>query len=237
MSVSRAVPPFPDPAKAAFGDASSPLRTEALIERLARRLRPIPRGAVARRLTALAALGAAVSVVLVAATLGFRPDLASAVTTTMFWVKLCYTLALAGLSIWSLERLARPAATAWERLQWLALPVGAVLVLGAGQLAEAPASGRLALVLGSTAAVCPWRILAFSSPPFLALIWAVRGLAPDCPRLAGAIVGLGAGGLGAAAYALACTETAAPFLGIWYSSAIMGLALAGVIVAPLVLRW
>jgi len=91
--------------------------------------------------------------------------------------------------------------------------------------------------MGDTAAVCPWRILAFSAPPFLALVSAVRGLAPTSPRVAGSVVGVCAGGLGAAAYALACPEAAAPFLATWYSLSIVGAALIGCLAAPWALRW
>ncbi|HWD67595.1 MAG TPA: DUF1109 domain-containing protein [Caulobacteraceae bacterium] len=213
------------------------MTTESLIERLAAQLRPTPRRAVARRLAGLAGAGVIVSVVLVGLTLGFRPDLPSALGTPMFWTKLAYTLALGGISIWALERLSRPATPARERMLWLLAPVGVVLALCTGQLAGAPGGDRMPLVMGDTAAVCPWRILTFSAPPFLALVWAVRGLAPTSPRVTGAVLGVCAGGLGAAAYALACTESAAPFLATWYNLAIVGVALIGYLAAPWALRW
>jgi hypothetical protein len=53
----------------------------------------------------------------------------------------------------------------------------------------------------------------------------------------GAVLGVCAGGLGAAAYALACTESAAPFLATWYNLAIVGVALIGYLAAPWALRW
>ena len=174
---------------------------------------------------------------MVAATLGFRPDFPDAIATPMFWVKLAYTLALGSLSLWSLERLARPATSAIDRFQWLAAPAGLVAILCAAQLDDAAPGERLSLLMGATAAVCPWRILLFSIPPFLALVWAIRGLAPANLRLTGALLGLCAGGLGAAAYALACTESTAPFLAAWYSLAMVGVSAIGFATAPKLLRW
>ena len=71
-----------------------------LIDRLAAGLRPAPRLAVVRRLAFGIGAGAALSAVLTAAILGLRPDMARAAAGAMFWVKLAYTVALAGLAAW-----------------------------------------------------------------------------------------------------------------------------------------
>ena len=65
----------------------------------------------------------------------------------------------------------------------------------------------------------------------------MRGLAPTRLLLAGLVAGGCAGGLGAAVYAFACTETSAPFLAIWYT---LGMALAaglGAVAGSRLLRW
>jgi hypothetical protein len=217
--------------------SASPLTVQALIEQLAADLRPAPRHAVARRLLAPAGASVIVSVVLVGATLGFRPDMATALATPVFWMKLTYALSLGLLSLWALERLSRPAAPAGRRALWLLAPVAMVAALCAWQLAETPKDETVSVLMGATAAVCPWRILAFSTPPFLGLIWSVRGLAPTHIRATGAVLGLCAGGLGAAAYALACAEATIPFLAAWYSLGILGVACIGFAAAPWALRW
>jgi hypothetical protein len=225
------------PTRSAPAPSQALQATDSLIERLAARLEPISRHAVARRLVVPAAAGILVSVILVGSTLGFRPDMSRALGTAMFWTKLGYTLALGALAVWALERLSRPETPARERVLWLLAPVAFVLLICGVQLALAPGEDRVALVMGSTAALCPWRILVFSAPPFIALTWAIRGLAPRSIRLAGAILGLCAGALGAAAYALACTEATAPFLATWYSLGIVGVAVVGSLTAPWSLRW
>jgi hypothetical protein len=92
-------------------------------------------------------------------------------------------------------------------------------------------------LLGHSAGVCPWLIVAFSLPPLLGLIWATRALAPTRLRLAGLVLGLAAGGVGATAYAFHCDEMAAPFLAIWYSAGILGAGLLGALLGPRALRW
>ena len=208
-----------------------------LIDRLSADLRPISKLVVVRRLALGVGAGAAVSAVLTAATLGFRPDMAQAIGEGMFWVKLAYTLALGGLAFWTCERLARPAGGARNRWPWLLVPVLALAALAAWQLAQAPAPMRMPMMMGHTARVCPWCILAFSLPPLIGLVWAVRGLAPTRLRLTGAMIGLAAGGAGAAVYALHCDESTAPFLMIWYTLGVAAAGALGGLAGPRLLRW
>jgi hypothetical protein len=211
--------------------------SEALIENLSRDLRPVPRLAVVRRLLIGIGVGAAVSGVLTAATLGLRPDMAAAAREAMFWVKLAYTLALGGVALWTCERLARPAGLARGRWPWLLAPLLLLLALAVWQWASAPAPMRMPMVMGHSHRVCPWCILVFSLPPLFGLIWALRGLAPTRLRLTGTMLGLAAGGAGATMYALHCDESTAPFLALWYTA---GVALAGAIgwlLGPRALRW
>ena len=210
--------------------------SQPLIDQLVADLTPAPTGVVARRLALGVGVGAAASAVLVLLMLGPRPDMAVACTGPMFWLKLAYPLALAAAAFGVCERLTRPAG-GLSRGPWLALPCAIVLALAAAQLLQAPAPERTAMVMGGSASVCPWLILGASLPPFAGLVWAARALAPTRLRLAGLMLGLAAGGAGAAAYALHCTETTAPFLAVWYS---LGMALAGVLGAlagPRLLRW
>ncbi len=211
--------------------------SDELIERLSRDLKPVPRLAVARRLAIGLGVGAVVSAVLTRATLGFRPDMTEAMGEAMFWVKLAYTAAIAGLGCWIVERLARPAGDARRRTIWLLLPFAAVAMLAAWQLMQAAPGERMHKIMGGSADACPWCVLLFATPPMLGLVWAVRGLAPTRLRLTGAMLGLAAGGAGAAAYALHCDEMTAPFLAVWYTLGILGAGAIGALVGPRALRW
>lgn len=208
-----------------------------LIDRLAAGLRPAPRLAVVRRLAFGIGAGAALSAVLTAAILGLRPDMARAAAGAMFWVKLAYTVALAGLALWVCERLARPAGEARRRLPWVFVPILALAGLAAWQLAWTPEPMRMPMLMGHSARVCPWLILAFSLPPLAGLVWALRGLAPTRLRITGAVIGLAAGGAGASAYALHCDESTAPFLVVWYTLGIAAACGIGWLAGPRILRW
>ncbi|HLZ82044.1 MAG TPA: DUF1109 domain-containing protein [Caulobacteraceae bacterium] len=211
--------------------------TDDLIDRLSRNLRPAPRGAVARRLALAVALGLAVSLAGVALSLGLRPDFSLAMTSRMFWMKLAYAGGYAAVGVFCVERLARPVGAAGGRLRWLAVPVILIAVLAVLQMARTPAPEMRAMVMGHSAMVCPWFIAATSAPLLVALIWAVRGLAPTQLRLAGALLGLTAGGFGALIYCLHCPEVGAPFVAIWYSLGMLIPCAIGALVGPRLLRW
>jgi len=74
-------------------------------------------------------------------------------------------------------------------------------------------------------------------PVFAATLWAMKGLAPTRPALAGAAAGLLAGAMAALVYALHCPEMEAPFIGVWYVVGMLIPAAAGALLGPLVLRW
>ena len=211
--------------------------SEKLIHALAADVRPVSRFAVARRLVLGAAVGAAISAVLTAIVLGLRPDMDQAVLGGMFWVKLGYALTLGGIALWACERLTRPAASARGRIPWLLAPLLVLSAFAAAQLAQAPAQMRLPMMMGHSARVCPWLIVVVGLAPLLGLVWAVRGLAPTRLRLTGLMVGLAAGGVGAAVYALHCDESTAPFLAIWYTLGMAGWPVVGWLAGPRVLRW
>lgn len=211
--------------------------TDDLLERLTRDLRPVKRLDVVRRLGAALTLGAMIALAGVLVLLGPRSDMASAITTSMFWVKLAYGCALAGLAAWAIERISRPAGRAAGRAAWIALPLLVMFGVAAVKLAVAAPELRHGLLMGASASLCPWRILATASPLYVALIWVMRGLAPTRLRMAGALAGLAAGGGGAAAYALHCPETSAAFVAVWYSAGIASMVIVGAVSGPRLLRW
>jgi hypothetical protein len=119
----------------------------------------------------------------------------------------------------------------------IATPLLGMWILAAIALGGTARTHWLALVLGQTAAVCPFIIALLGAPVFLGGLWAMQGLAPTRLRLAGASVGLLAGAAGACVYAFHCPELAAPFLGTWY---VLGMAIPtalGALIGPRVLCW
>ncbi|HTE14824.1 MAG TPA: DUF1109 domain-containing protein, partial [Burkholderiales bacterium] len=104
-------------------------------------------------------------------------------------------------------------------------------------LLGAASTARNALVFGASWNVCPIYIASLSVPAFIAVLWAMKGLAPTRLAVAGAAAGLLSGALGALIYAFHCPEMAAPFLGIWYLLGMLIPATAGAVLGPLLLRW
>lgn len=211
--------------------------TGELIDSLATDLRPVSENAVAFRLTVGIGAGTAVSGVLMAGWLGLRPDLATAVDTPSFWIKFAYTaiLGLAGLR--AASRLARPAGDAGEAATAAFLAFGLVVLLAVVQWIATPAVTHPHLLMGQSASVCPWNIVALSAPIFAGAVWAMRGLAPTDLTRAGLAAGLAAGGLGAWVYSFHCGETAMPFLALWYSAGIGAAVAIGAWLSLRALRW
>lgn len=211
--------------------------SDEFLDQLSQDLRPVRHGVVVRRLAVSLFVGGLIAFLGVAGVLGLRADMPRAVVSGMFWMKLAYTGAIAAFAFACVERLARPAGDAGRRFSWLAAPLAVIAAAAGWQIWSAPAPLREALLMGSSAAVCPWLILITAIPVFAALVWALRGLAPTRLRAAGALAGLTAGGAGAAVYALHCPESGAPFVAIWYSLGILLACGLGALLGPRVLRW
>lgn len=168
---------------------------------------------------------------------GVRADLRLASELPMFWVKLAFPALVAAAALVLVLRLSHPGMRPGAAWLGLVLPWLAVLSLAAWALVQAPVDQRTALVLGTTWQVCAFNITLVSSPVCVAVLWAVKGLAPTRLRLAGASAGLLAGAVGAVVYALHCPELEAPFLAVWYVAGMLIPTAVGAWLGPRVLRW
>jgi hypothetical protein len=213
------------------------MKTDDLVSMLATGLTPVEPRAAARRFGIALGWATFGSSLLMAVWLGVRTDLAQAAAEPMFWVKLAFPAALVAGGLVAALRLARPGASLGSVPLALAAPVLALWALATVVLVAAEPAQRSGLVMGETWAECPVSILALAAPAFVAVLWAMRGLAPTRLALAGAVAGLLAGAIGALVYALHCPELAAPFLGMWYVAGIAAATLIGALVGPRILRW
>ncbi len=212
------------------------MKTSELIQALSTAVKPAPPAPVARRIVPALLAGAAVALAMLLLWFGLRP-LDEAVQTRSFWMKGGYTVTLALAGLMLVAALSRPGRT--SRWAWVLVGVALVSVSGIAvmQLMRAPPETRMALWLGQTWAMCPWRIAAFAAPILIALLFAMRRLAPTRLAAAGAAAGLLAGALGATIYELFCQETAAAFVATWYTLGIALCAGVGAIVGARLLRW
>ena len=213
------------------------MRTDDLVAMLASGADAVDPHAAARRFASAIGWGALGSALLIGMLLGVRHDFGVAALLPMFWVKVAFVACLAGAGSLAVSRLSRPG----RRLAWvttaLATPVLAMWLLAAYVLIRADPLQRAHLFFGETWTSCPLLIALLSAPVFVALLWALRGVAPTRPVLAGAAAGFLAGAIGALVYCLHCPEMAAPFLGFWYLIGMLIPSAFGALVGPRLLRW
>ena len=213
------------------------MNTEMLIDSLSRDVPRVSRHAVTKRVALGVGAGSVVTVLLLAVTLGMRPDLRVAMLGFSFWMKWTYTASLALGASYAITRFARPAPSSLRGLGLLAAPVIILAGIGAGELARTPSSEWLAMWLGRSWTSCPWLVLTLALPIFAGLLWSFRKLAPTQLRAAGAMAGLGAGAWAATIYCLHCPEVSAIFVLTWYNVGILLAACLGALLGPRLLRW
>jgi hypothetical protein len=213
------------------------MKTDDLIKLLAADTLPVQRRAAPRRLALALVAGLPLAAAIMLVDYGVRRDIAQAMLLPMFWMKLMFPAVIGAGAFVALQRLARPGVRAGASWLGIAVPVLLLWLLAGAVLATAPAETRAELVLGQTWRSCSASIAWISLPVFVAVLLALRSLAPTRPAWAGACAGALAGGAGAAVYALHCPELQAPFLAVWY---VLGMAVpvaVGALLGPRVLRW
>jgi hypothetical protein len=213
------------------------MKTDELISMLAQGAQAVEPHALRRRYATALGWGGFGAMLLMVLMLGVRPDLAEAARLPMFWVKLVFPAALLAAALLAAARLSRPGVRLGRVASALVAPVLAIWLLAAVALLGATPGTRSQLIFGETWASCPFNVALLSMPVFVALLWAMRGLAPTRLALAGAAAGLLSGAAGAAVYALHCPEMAAPFLGIWYLLGMLIPTALGALLGPRLLRW
>ena len=213
------------------------MKTEELIAMLASGAEAAEPHALQRRYVTALGWGAFGTTLLMAILLGVRPDLAAATQVPMVWVKRACPAALLAGSLVAVLRLSRPGARLAYAPAAIAAPVLAMWLLAAIVLLGAAPGERGELILGISAASCPFTIALLSVPLFIAALWAMKGLAPTRLALAGAFAGLLAGAGGALIYALHCPEMESPFLAVWYLLGMLIPTAVGAMLGPRLLRW
>jgi hypothetical protein len=213
------------------------MKTDDFVSLLATGAEPVEPGTTARRYALALGWGGLGAMSLMAILLGVRADLAEAVRLPMFWVKLGFPVCLAVAALYATTRLSRPGVPLGRVPAALVAPVIVVWLMAAYALLGASPDERLAMLLGKTWTVCPFLIALLSLPVFGGTLWAMKGLAPTRPALAGAAAGLLAGAVATAVYALHCPEMAAPFLATWYLFGMLIPTTAGALLGPYFLRW
>ncbi|MCZ7499520.1 NrsF family protein [Agrobacterium sp. ST15.13.015] len=212
-------------------------KTEDIIDQLAGDLKPVRAFALERRLAFVALPALGVSLLLMVVILGLRSDMNDAMTEPGFWVKSAYNVLLAVTAFFAVMRLARPDGDRGGLFAWLAVIFVAMAVIALVQLGFAVPGTYRTLILGSSALRCPFLIVAFALPLFIANFSVLRRSAPADPRLAGFASGIAAGAAGAWVYSWFCTENGMAFVLIWYSLGILLTGIIGAFAGSRLLRW
>jgi len=212
------------------------VNTDAWIDMLARGAGAAPRAAALRRLAPAGMAGLYMSALLAVALLG--PPPAAMFATSASWIKLGYTGALAVAAGWLAARASVPMGRTKRPQRAVLAVVLAMALLGAAVLAVGTASDeRIDALMGRTWLQCPWNVLALSLPSLALTFWAMRGLAPTRPRLAGLAAGLFAGALGALGYSLSCPEASPAFVAVWYTLGVVLTGAVGMALGGRLLHW
>ncbi|SHF53321.1 hypothetical protein SAMN02745157_2330 [Kaistia soli DSM 19436] len=190
-----------------------------------------------RAVTMLLPAGFAVAGLLFVLLLRVRADFLPMLATPWLPFKFALTLSLAVVALVLLLRLARPGIKAVPAVIALLVP-GGMMALGiAAVLGVTPPETWMPGLIGHNARYCMVLVPLMGAPILVALLLAMRKGAPTRPGLAGACAGLAAGGLGAALYALHCTDDSPLFVLVWYGIGIAALTLAGALIGRRVLAW
>ena len=213
------------------------MKTDDLVAMLSTNVEPIGRGLVGRTISIAAAAGAAIALGFMLVGLGVRADLTTTRATIFLLLKVAFALAVVGVAIRYLTRLARPGAERGISPLTIAVPFAAIVLLGAISLGVAPSSHWNRMIVGDEWLECLLSIPIIAIVPFAVTIFAVRRAAPTNLVRTGAVAGLIAGGVSAMAYALHCTDNSLPFVAVWYGGTIVLCTLAGAALGPRLLRW
>lgn len=211
--------------------------TDDIIDQLAGDLKPVPAFALERRLALAAVPAIFVSLLLMLFILGLRGDMDAALTEVGFWIKSAYNALLAIIAFVAVRRLARPDGESGWLFAWLAVIFVAMAAIALVQLGFALPGNYGALIMGSSALHCPFLIVAFGLPIFLANFSVLKRSAPADPALAGFVAGIAAGAAGAWVYSWFCTENGMAFVLIWYSLGILLTGSIGAFAGSRLLRW
>ena len=211
------------------------MKTNDLIDFLSKQAGPAPGLHLAQRFTCAGLLGGAAAAAMAVGAMGLIPS--EMLTDTAPWLKLVYAVLLTFASAVLMTKLGRPGAA--FKHAGMAVLVIVALMVGVGALAYLmldPAE-RAASLMGHSWHICAVAILALSVPVMFGSFWVMKGMAPVHQAKAGAACGLFAGAVAAMAYSLACTESATPFIALWYTAGISLASATGACLGPRLLRW
>jgi hypothetical protein len=178
-----------------------------------------------------------VSVAMLLAGLGVRPDVMMAMHNPFFDLKFLVTLALAVPALAISLHLSRPEASLRGRAWLLLIPAGLLLAGIASEMMLPQRLPMMTRLVGSNSRLCMTAIPLMSLPFLAAALIGLRHGAPTRPAVTGAIAGVLSAGLAATLYASHCTDDSPLFVATWYTIATAIVTAIGALAGSRVLRF
>ncbi|MEQ8824037.1 MAG: NrsF family protein [Filomicrobium sp.] len=210
------------------------MKTDALISALTadgKKRSPAP-----HVLITAVAIGTIVSVIALLATIGVRDDLAAALLTWRFDVKLVVIALALVIAVCDAFRLIRPTGRSLLA-SFNTLPLAVLAVAMITELVLSPVSTWAPKLIGTNALLCLVVIPLLSLPVLIALLIAMRHGAPSSAISAGASAGRLAACISAFLYGLHCFDDSPLFVAVWYPLAALPVVAAAAFAGRLTLRW
>lgn len=208
--------------------------TETLIRVLASNEGPTPARRTGARVALAVCAGLGIGLLALSFTLGFRPDLGTALWAVAAKALFAAVIGTAGLG--AALHLSRTVARTRAALPLLIM-AGASLLIAAIALATEMPEHRWAAWTGNGFPWCVVLIPVFSIPTAVGLVWAFRDGAPTRLTMAGAAIGALSGSVGTIVYAGFCPVDSVAFVTTWYVGGIALSAALGALAGRWVLRW
>lgn len=193
------------------------MRTESLVDRLSKDLRPVRRRSIVREALLLFLLG--VVEVAVFLSMGFmRPDMPVAMEAPSFWWKLTSMGIIAVLGAGVAILSGNPVRSPRRGLRLMLLCI--VAIFASGWLIDAAGNGwadllrRLDWMQGLQ---CVWKMVVLSIPPAIALGVLIRRSAPTDRAGTALAAALSSAGWGAFVFVFACPSDDPLYIAVWYT--------------------
>jgi hypothetical protein len=213
------------------------MKTDELIDLLSTGIEPIDTQRVTRTLWMAVIAGLILAVLTCIVTRGIRPDMGDPGVLGFVLIKIAFGVAVTVVGAHFLLRHARPGG---EDSAWLFLagaPFAVLIAIAGATLLSAPVSHWGHLLMGQRWLACLLTIPLIALVPFAVIIGAIRMAAPTNLLRTGALAGLVAGGISAAAYAFHCPDDSLPFVALWYGGTIGFCTFGGAALGPRLLHW
>lgn len=211
------------------------MKTDDLINALARGVEPAERPRWRRRLALTVIVGLVIAVALVAIGLHVRPDIGAARMPVM--MKAIFSALAAAVVLPLAARLMRPGRPLGWRLGAIGVFVALCAVATGMALMPMDPQDRMHAWTGGAFPWCVVLIPVLAAPTAAGLLWLMRAFAPTRLGLAGAAIGAFSGGVGAMAYSMYCPVDSVAFVTTWYVLAIALCAALGAVIGARLLRW